>query len=85
MFWIIILHKSVVWQGLVDERKQRRLQDATAQFGIHDAIEDAYVGRTMLADSRPNVNFKRMLRLQLSFCWLANLSVACAPVLLQRD
>jgi len=70
-------------QGLVDEQKQRRLQDATVQFGIHDAIKDACVGPTMSADSCPNMNFKRML--WLSFYWLANLSIACAPVLLQRD
>jgi len=74
-----------VRQGLVDEQKQRRLQDATVQFGIDDAIKDACVGRTMSADSCPNMNFKRMLWLWLSFYWLANLSIACAPVLLQRD
>ena len=85
MFRIVILHKSVVWQGLVYERNKRRLEDVTIKLCIHDAIEDTYFRRTVPADSCPDVNFKRVLGSRLSFRWLINLSITCSPVLFQGD
>ena len=85
MLGIIILHKPVVWEGLINERNKCCLEDVAIKFCICDAIKDAYLRGTLSADACPDVNFKRVLRFRLSFRWLINFSIACPSVLFQGD
>ena len=85
MFWIVILHKTVIGQLLSYEWDQRGFQDAAEELSIHDTIKDTNLGGTISANPGPNMYFQRMLWFGLALRRLVNLSVAGAPILLQGN
>ena len=85
MFGVVVLHESVVWQCVTEERDQRAFQDTAVQVSLHNALEDADFGCAESADAGPNINLQRVLRLRLSFGRLIDLPITCSAKLLEGD
>ena len=85
VFRIIVLHKTMVWQSLINEQNQSILKDVTIQIGLHYSLENTDFCGATPADASPDMNLKWVFRFWLSLCWFINLSIAYAAKLLKRD
>ena len=85
VFGVIVLHKTMVWQSLIDERNQSVLKNVAVQISLHYSFKNTDFRGTTPADTSPNMNLKWVFRFWLSLCWFIDLSITCAAKLLKRD
>jgi len=85
VFGVIVLHKTVVWQSLIDEWNQSVLEDVAIQISLHYSLKNTDFCGTTPADASPDMNLKRVLKFWLSLCWFIDLSITRAAKLLKRD
>ena len=51
VFGVIVLHKTMVWQSLIDERNQSVLKNVAVQIGLHYSFENTDFCGTTPADT----------------------------------
>jgi len=85
VFGIIVQHKTMVWQSIVDEWNQSVLKNVVVQIGLHYSLENTDFRGATPADASPDMNLKRVFRFWLSLCWFIDLSITRAAKLLKRD
>ena len=85
MFGIIVLHKTMVWQSLIDKWNQSVFKNVAIQIGLHYSLENTDFCGATPADASPNMNLKWVFRFWLSFRWFIDLSITRAAKLLKRD
>ena len=81
----VVLKKLVIRKLLSDKGNKCYLYDVAEEISIHDAIKDADLCSTMLADFCQDMYFQRMVWFGLSLCWLVDLSEAGVAILCERD
>ena len=85
MFWVIVLHEPVIGKLFSDKGHKGRYKDVAEEISIYDAVKDTNLCGTMSANSSPDMNFERMLWLQLPFCRLVNFPITGAPIVLEGN
>ena len=85
VFGIIVLHKTMVWQSLIDEWNESVLKNAAIQIGLHYSFENTDFRGATPADASPNMNLEWVFRFWLSLCWFIDLSITRVAKLLKRN
>ena len=85
VFGIIALHKTMVWQSLIDEWNQSVLKNVAIQIGMHYSFKNTNFHGATPTDASPDKNLKRVFRFWLSLCWFIDFSITCVVKLLRRD